>query len=139
MASGRASDAIFEFMAVETAGGTGFTNFSVPDGGLVGAGLALLGGLVEDRVAGRALAGSIHEGIGAVQAASFIGFIPLGSKFTDNAGLRSFVEGSFVAGDTHIGIVEVRTAGRTLTFGGGLVEDLGFGALDAGFVLGVPA
>lgn len=117
MASGGAGYAIFEFMAVETAGGTGLTYFSVPDWGLVGAGLALLGGLVEDGVTGRALAGSVHEGIGAVQAASFVGFIPLSSKFADDAGLGSFIEGSLVTGDAHAGVVEVWTAGRTLTFG----------------------
>ena len=117
MASGGAGDAVFEFMAVETAGGAGLTSFSVPDGHLLGARLALLGGLVEDGVAGWALAGSVHQGIGAVQAAGFVGFIPLGSKFADDAGLGSFVEGSAVAGDAHTGVVDVGMRGRTLTFG----------------------
>ena len=67
-----------------------------------------MSGSVKVRIRSGAFASSIDKRIGAVLGAVLVGSIPCSSKFTDNASLRSFVEGSLAARNTLTGVTQVR-------------------------------
>ena len=81
---------------------------SVPNGSLTGARFTSLSGGVEVRIRSGAFASSIDKRIGAVLGAVVVGRIPGSSKLTDDASLRSFVEGSLAARNTLTGVTQVR-------------------------------
>ena len=84
--------------------------FSIPNWSLIGTRLACLSSSVEVRIRSGAFTSSIDKRIGAMFGTVIVGSIPGSSKLTNNASLRSVVEGSLTARDTLTGVTQVRMA-----------------------------